>query len=126
LSAFTERDYEALEAIVSRFQVVATTPNVLTEVSNLCQNLDGQDKNRYLTEIANHVNLINEEYVPSRTVISSTAFCQFGLSDAVLTEIAVRQLLVVTADAPLYHFLLHLSLPTVNFNHIRTSFWEDS
>jgi len=123
LAAFTERDYDALEEIVGRFQIVATTPNVLTEMSNLCDGLTGEDKNKYLAAAINHVNIVDEQYVPSRDVIASIAFSQFGLSDAVLSEIAVRHFLILTVDGSLYHFLMTLSLPVLNFNHLRTAYW---
>jgi hypothetical protein len=126
LAQFAEEDYDTLEHIVSKFSVVATTPNVLTEVSNLCDNLSGDDKNNYLTCIVTHINLIAEEYVPARIVAAATAFSQFGLSDAVLAEIAGRQFLVLTVDGTLYHFLTTLSLPAINFNHIRTAYWANS
>jgi hypothetical protein len=126
LSEFSADDFDALEDIIKRFPVITTTPNVLTEVSNLCWGFVGDDLERYLATIINHVTIVTEEYVPSKDVISATAFAHMGLSDAVLAEIASRNLLVLTMDGRLYHFLLSLSLPTINFNHIRTDYWKDS
>ena len=125
-SEFTEEDYDALEDIVGKFQQVVTVPNVLTEVSNLCTGFLGNDSQRYLEAIIGHVNLIAEEYVPSKNVVSGGAFAHFGLTDAVLSEIAARHFLILTVDGALYHFLVSLGLPAINFNHIRTGYWESS
>jgi hypothetical protein len=50
-------------------------------------------------------------------------FAVIGLSDAVIAEIANRDLLVMTTDGPLYHYLQTIGLPVLNFNHIRTLYW---
>jgi hypothetical protein len=123
-SAFTVEDYDALEEIVKRFQLVATTPNVLTEASNLCTGFAGDDKNRFQQAIETYVYSFSEEYVPSRDVIANEIFSHCGLSDAVLAEIATRRFLILTVDGTLYNFLLQLGLSTLNFNHIRTHFWD--
>lgn len=127
VSQFTVEDFDALDDLVRRFHVVVTTPNVLTEVSNHCDGFAGDDKEQYLNVIIDHLTVVAEEhYVPSKDMIVTNAFSHFGLSDAVLAEIASRRFLVLTADAQLYHFLLQLGLPAINFNHIRTDYWKES
>jgi hypothetical protein len=123
LNSFAPEDYETLTTIVNRFQTVATTPNILTEVSNLADRLTDKYKRDYLNAFAAEISLLDEKYVPTKAVVLSNAFSIFGLSDAVIWEIANRELLVMTTDGQLYHYLLTLGLPVLNFNHIRTQYW---
>jgi len=56
----------------------------------------GTTKDDILGTIINHVTVVTEEYyVPSKNMIVTAAFAHFGLSDAVLAEIASRHLLVI-------------------------------
>lgn len=123
LNSFVPEDYDALTTIVNRFQTIATTPNILTEVSNLADRLRDKYKEVYLNAFIAEISLLDEKYVPTKDVLASDAFSIFGLSDAVIAEIANRDLLVMTTDSPLYHYLLTIGLPVLNFNHIRTLFW---
>jgi hypothetical protein len=123
LNSFAPEDYDTLTTIVNRFQTIATTPNILTEVSNLADSLTDKYKEDYLNAFAGEISLLDEKYVPTKAVLSSEAFSIFGLSDAVIAEIANRDLLVMTTDGHLYNYLLTIGLPVLNFNHIRTRYW---
>jgi hypothetical protein len=123
LNMFVVEDFDALVTIVSRFRTVATTPNILTEVSNLAASVADKHKDEYVAEFAQEISVLDEQYVPSRHVLMSPALAAFGLSDAVIAEIATRDLLVLTIDAPLYQYLSGMGLPVLNFNHIRTMYW---
>jgi hypothetical protein len=123
LNSFVPEDYETLITIVNRFQTIATTPNILTEVSNLADSLTAKYKSDYLNAFAAEISLLDEKYVPTKDVLSSDAFSIFGLSDAVIAEIANRDLLVMTTDGKLYNYLSSIGLPVLNFNHIRPLYW---
>ena len=123
LNMFTLEDYDALASIVRRFERLVTTPNILTEVSNLADNLRGAHKQACLASLVDQITVLDEHYVPSESLIASTALNAFGLTDAVIAEIASRAFLVMTIDLPLYNYLCTLELPVLNFNHLRGFLW---
>jgi hypothetical protein len=123
LNMFSAEDYDTLSAIVDRFGLLATTPNILTEVSNLADQITGSHRDAYIGSFVNHLSMLDERYVPSNKLVGSPVFNLFGLSDAVIAEIATRELLVMTIDLPLYHYLSAMELDVLNFNHIRTTYW---
>jgi hypothetical protein len=120
LNMFSAEDYDTLSAIAERFVGLVTTPNILTEVSNLAENLTGAYKGEYLTSLSDMITILDERYIPSRDVVASPIFNQFGLSDAVIADIVTREFLVLTIDLPLYQYLLAMGVDVLNFNHIRT------
>lgn len=120
---FSAEDYDTLSAVVERFSLLSTTPNILTEVSNLADALTGRYKDDYIASFVNRLSVLNEHYVPSFELVGSPVFKLFGLSDAAIAEIASREILVLTMDAPLYQYLTGLGLDVLNFNHIRTIYW---
>lgn len=123
LNMFSAEDYDTLVEIAKRFSLLATTPNILTEVSNLADGLAGNHKDAYIDSFVDHVSVLAEHYVPSEQLVGSQVFTLFGLSDAAIAEIANRELLVITIDSPLYHYLSAMGLDVLNFNHIRTNYW---
>jgi hypothetical protein len=123
LNMFSGEDFDTISAIVSRFSVVTTTPNILTEVSNLADALTGIHRDAYIASFVNNLPLLSERYVPSHGLVGSAIFNLFGLSDAAIAEIASRELLVITMDLPLYQYLSAMELDVLNFNHIRTTYW---
>jgi len=120
---FSAEDYDTLSAIVGRFGILATTPNILTEVSNFADQITGSHKDAYIGSFVGRLSMLNEHYVPSNKLVGSDVFNLFGLSDAVIAEIATRELLVMTIDLPLYQYLSAMELDVLNFNHIRTAYW---
>src|SRR3954452_22608016 len=58
-----EGDFELIERVVESFSVIYTTPNVLTEVSNLGKGLGP----RFFQTLGKAVNVLKEEYFDSKT-----------------------------------------------------------
>ncbi len=58
-------DYELLTSVIEFFTRVITTPNILTEISNLSGNLENEFKTRYFLEFAKQLELLHEFYTPS-------------------------------------------------------------
>jgi hypothetical protein len=123
LNMFATEDYDTLNAIVSRADLIVTTPNILTEVSNLADALTGTHKDEYITSLVERLAVLDERYVPSHELIGGTVFNLFGLSDSAIAQIATDRFLIITIDLPLYQYLSAQELDVLNFNHIRTSHW---
>ncbi len=123
LGTFTATDFELLVRLLSQFRTIITTPNVLTEVSNLSNVIPEHERKSYFDLFARRVEVLKEEYLSSREALASR-WAKFGLTDAVIAEIAKKKYLVLTDDFRLSQALRSDGIDTINFNHIRDIYWH--
>lgn len=121
---FLPEDYDLLVKILSYFDNIVTTPNILTEVNSLVNQLGEPDRSRCLSVFAAGVERFNEFYLESTEVVKTDKFAKFGLTDCGIINIAREQYLVLTDDLKLAHYLLKIGIDTINFNNIRTYGWK--
>jgi hypothetical protein len=120
---FTASEFILLATIFKEFDKIITTPNILTEVSNLSGQLPSDLRILFFTDFANRLPILQEEYTPSASISSSTHFRSFGLTDAGIVETVRGNYLVLTADLELFGLLQNLGIDAINFNHIRPVAW---
>jgi hypothetical protein len=120
---FVVEDFHTLIAIRQKFNRLLTTPNILTETSNLAGQLTGQSKDSYFKVFAKEIQTFDEKYFHSSEIASQPGFIKFGLTDIAITLLAREGCLVLTADAPLYQYLQTKRIEVLNFNHIRKFNW---
>jgi len=121
--AFTEDDFELLDRLLGQFQTIATTPPVLTEVSNFLGHLP-KGPRRDCTELFRRlIPELDETHRASEELCEHRYFRQFRLTDTGIAEISEDTYLVVTDDLPLYHALANDEQAVINFNHLRTANW---
>jgi len=119
---FTESDFDLLQGIVRRFDLLVTTPNILTEVSNLLGQLPDNLHAQYFATFARSLQEgVNEYYIPSGQLALQDHFPRLGLTDTGIIEQARNGNLVLTVDLPLYNRLCELGVDAINFNHFRES-----
>lgn len=123
-SAFTVEDYETIVAVLEFFEIRVTTPNILTEVSNLTGHLKDDRRGDYMNTFALGMTLLKEYYTPSQELSEKSVFKKFGLTDASIMTLAKDKYLVFTDDLPLYHYLANNGIDALNFNHIRMYNWQ--
>lgn len=112
--SYTEDDFNLLEELMENvFAKVYTTPNVLTEVSNL-----GPDEIGFFSVLQTVVQVLDERYCTSRTAVDDPSFVKIGLTDSALLTLG-QEFLIVTADVRLYSTLRSRNIDAVNFTHIR-------
>jgi rRNA-processing protein FCF1 len=116
---YTRNDYDLLAAFLRHFSVIATTPNVLTEVSNLSGQLTGGVRDRCFHEFAKQIVQLDETYVPSTSVRKRPYFARFGLTDCAIVNLAKGLYLVLTDDAELSALLMREGVDVINFNRVR-------
>lgn len=116
---FNIQDYDLVATFLSAFRSIVTTPNILTEVSNLSAQLPTQYFERFRLQIE----VLNEAYVPSATASSETYFARCGLTDAGMMALAKDRFLVLTDDFRLSGLLVGMGVDCIKFNHIRTFVW---
>ncbi|MGB8354136.1 MAG: hypothetical protein WCD79_09640 [Chthoniobacteraceae bacterium] len=115
---YVASDYWLIKRFFDLFPLKVTTPNILTEISNLSGDVPGELKSRFFDCLSANFKLLGEHYVPSKTAAASPIFSRFGLTDATLLELA-ETYLVVTDDFPLSNYLTSIKADVINFNHLR-------
>lgn len=119
---FTADDYDLLVDTLNRFESIVTTPNVLTEVNSLINQLGEPDRSVCYRIFANKVKTLQEFYLPSQDVVSSDwGFLRYGLTDKGISTLARSQYLVLTDDLRLSAYLYGQGIDVINFNNLRFS-----
>lgn len=119
--SFLLEDYIHLNRIIEQFNTIHTTPNILTEVSNLV-NLKGKKLEEFSRFLSTFIEESMECYIPSIDIAKDNAFSTLGLADAAVV-MSAQKYLIITVDLPLYGYLSNLGLEAINFNHIRGIGW---
>ena len=113
-------DFERLVNIISYCKnQIYTTPNILTEITNLTDGINRDSK--FFEFIHKFMEQFNEITNPSHSIMTNNLkiFLKLGLADASIADISSERILTITDDLNLYHFLSQ-SKPTINYNHLRT------
>lgn len=120
---FIPEDYDLLIQILNRFQKFVTTPNILTEVSNLANQLGEPDRSQCFSQFAQCTSILDEFYVESQTIAATEKFVKFGLTDCGIVSLVRDKYLVLTDEFPLANYLQSIGVDVINFNHIRLLGW---
>lgn len=116
---FSREDFALLTLLLHRFSKIVTTPNILTEVSNLLGQLTGPHRTGLFAAFAHGITLLDEHYVPSTEASAQDGFTRPGLTDAGICRLVERRFPVLTDDLALAVRLRSLQVDVVNFNDIR-------
>lgn len=124
LDKFTVEDFHLLQRLLP--PSIVTTPNILTEVSNLAVQIGGSVKEnlRLLLAALLQRGAFQEHAVESLEASRVEEFRRIGLTDAGVVLMAQRGLAVLTDDLPLYLALQRRGVETINFNHLREKTWQ--
>lgn len=120
---YIPQDYDTLLQFFSYFPKVVTTPNILTEVYNLINQIGEPDRSRCLDIFAQNVTRLDEFFIESSLASQADKFTIFGLTDSGIVTISRDKYLVLTDDFRLASYLQKIGIETVNFNNIRELGW---
>lgn len=120
LSSFQAPDVILLRWLFGQFSSVTTTPHVLTEVSNLSNQMPSWKKEQWFPWFGKRLADFAEVTLASSEIGRLDSFWRFGLTDAGLAKLSER-FVIVTNEFPLTGFLESRSLPVINFTHLRQS-----
>src|SRR5262249_48293694 len=119
---YTIQDFDLLRKLLGLFSRVLTTPNILTEVSNLSSSLNNQWA-EFLASFKKLISVLDERSMVSQIATTDPAFANHGLTDGGIGHILrTKNCLLITDDLPMYSFLCK-KLDIVNFTHLRTAQW---
>lgn len=118
---FTREDFALLERVLDQFRGIVTTPNILTETTNLAGQAPDPLRESILTILDRLLSGMPEEYIASAEVSGRAAFTRLGLTDVAISELASThepELLVLTDDLDLYRYVTNQGTDAVNFTHL--------
>ena len=121
--AFTVEDFYTLLEVFRFFDKVVTTPNILTEVNSLSNQLPEDIRPLYYSEVSKHIAILEEQYITSIRISSLEHFKKFGLTDSGIVDLVKDKYLVLTDDLKLAIYLQNVGIDAINFNNIRTLNW---
>lgn len=99
---------------------IATTPNVLTEASNILDRTKNANLRKKIMDAFRVFAARSEErYLQSKTVCSLPEFDVVGLSDAVLVCLGKEGWRLITTDLELWQIARKAGVDAINFNHYR-------
>lgn len=98
--AYTRADYELLRDFVNGYRALVTTPNVLTETSNLAGQLAEPLRGRALAVLAGFINGVEERFYASRVLAEERLYLQLGLTDTAVKHAAAERVSILTDDLP--------------------------
>lgn len=83
LQAYTESDFDSVAQSLRDVDVILTTPNVLTEVSNLLvQGVREPLRSQLMDTFVKFAQVMDEQFHPCKATMNHTCFGQLGLADA--------------------------------------------
>lgn len=127
---FVPEDYDLLLRIIGLFQKIVTTPNILTEVNSLANQLGEPERSQCLAIFSrvilglDGIDILKEFYIESKTVATNQGFTKFGLTDCGIIDLVRDKYLVLTDDLKLAAYLSKEGIDTVNFNNLRVYGWS--
>ena len=120
---FIPEDFDLLTQILRSFQTIVTTPNILTEVNSLANQLGEPERSRCFHLFSQAIANLQETYETSALLAQSPEFPRIGLTDCSILSAARDRYLVLTDDLQLAAQLQSQNIDTINFNNIRPLGW---
>ncbi len=112
--------------LTSELKNLVTTPNILTEINSLANQLGKPERSECFAIFAGfvqNVDILNEYYMKSQEALSADKLIKFGLTDSVILTLAQGNYLVLTGELKLANYLHNVEVDVINFNNIRVLNW---
>ncbi len=117
---YSPHQFDCLAQFLSHFDKIITTPQVLTEISNLSGKLPEPTRTNYFAHLARLIpRIFDERYVHSSAIATDGAFIPFGLTDAGVAVVCSAKIPVLTDDGRLAAHLLSRGVYVVFYNVIQ-------
>ena len=114
---FTPEQFGKILEIYEDATSLVTTPNVLTEVSNLLKRVEDTRCHAVLAKI---VPKSNEIYVESKCIVKHKTFQPFGLTDLAFLELISKTCHLYTSDHKLFCYAINYFPGCVfNISHVK-------
>ena len=122
---YVPEDFDTISLLLSQFDRLLSTPNIMTEVSNLCGHLGEPLKGQIAGFVSNELlPLVDETYVQTSEAAKLDIFPRLGLTDAGIAMLAANKVAVLTDDGPLYRHLCRTGVDAIKFSHVAPLGWR--
>jgi hypothetical protein len=101
--------------ILSDYDRIITSPNILTEVDNILNRITGEDKYKYLLLVKTIYKQTIEKYIKTETVSRNWFFGALGITDSAILMMAKESALLISGDSSLCDYAKSLSIKTFDF-----------
>ncbi|GHU07995.1 hypothetical protein FACS1894151_03190 [Spirochaetia bacterium] len=118
-SRYSRSDYYFLVDMIKKFDHIVTSPNILTEVDNILNRLNGLDKAVYIALAGNIYTHSIEKYLHSKQVAQEWYFESLGLTDSAVLIMARSCDLLISADSVLCDYARSLGINTFDFEEYK-------
>ncbi|GHU87425.1 hypothetical protein AGMMS49944_30390 [Spirochaetia bacterium] len=114
-SLYTKEDYYFLLNILSNYDRIITSPNILTEVDNILNRITGEDKYKYLVLVRTIYKQTIEKYIKTDIVSQNWFFDSLGITDSAILMMAKESELLISGDSSLCDYAKSLNIKTFDF-----------
>ncbi len=122
LRSYTESDFDLVAQLLKNVDTLLTTPNVLTEVSNLLvQGVLEPLRTQLLATFSLFVTAMAEQYHPSRSSVDDDSFHKLGLADATWLCVLDTDAVLITDDSDLTWQAEARGISVLNLDALRSS-----
>lgn len=121
---YSREDYALLATFVDKYARMLTTPNVLTEVSNLLGQLAEPLRRHAWVALGVMAADFDERFRASKELFAEPHYPVLGLADVSIIAVLEKGVTVLTDDLGLYARLASAGIEVINFNHLRSGSWE--
>ncbi len=114
---FTPEDFDTLTQILDQYQQIVVTPNVVTETSNLLQQVNEATAHSLLRALKQILLKTEEKFVASMDAANVQGYFFLGIADAATLQGALADSDLLTDDLPLYLQASRLGRKAINFTY---------
>jgi predicted nucleic acid-binding protein len=114
-SLYTKEDYYFLLNILSHYDRIITSPNILTEVDNILNRITGEDKYKYLILVKTIYKQTMEKYIKTEIISQNMFFDTLGITDSAILMMAKESDLLISGDSSLCDYAKSLNIKTFDF-----------
>jgi hypothetical protein len=120
-SLYTKEDYYYLLNILADYDRIIASPNIFTEVDNILNRINGEDKYKYLVLVKTIYKQTIEKYIKTETVAQNWFFDTLGITDASILMMAKECELLISGDSVLCDYAKSLNINTFDFKEYLNS-----
>ncbi|MDR2028756.1 MAG: hypothetical protein LBP93_04375 [Treponema sp.] len=114
-SLYTREDYYFLLNVLSNYDRIITSPNILTEVDNILNRITGDDKYKYLILVKTIYKQTIEKYIRTEIISQNLFFDTLGITDSAILMMAKESELLISGDSSLCDYAKSLNIKTFDF-----------
>ena len=120
LRQYSEVDFNLLLGFVAGADPLVTTPNALTEISNIATfGIIDPARAQIISSVRGLIDAFYEIYKPSKELAHHPAFSRLGLADCAWLATLDARTRFLTVDLELYLAASKQGHDAINFNHIK-------